>query len=136
MFRSNLEAALQRTEALQRALDTSRSENELLRRQLANATARLQTVDSANALQRRVDQLSEQLASTQGLLSASENERRRLASLVPSTDPSIAPSIAAPRRDYANPTNPPPPTRYLAPVWLLGVGLALMTYFILAAYTL
>ena len=97
MFRSNEEAAIQRADALQRELDATRSENELLQRQLANAMGRLATVASVDTLQREVEQVSEQLASTQGLLVASENERRRLASLHP-TPPRRARSI-----EYKNP---------------------------------
>jgi uncharacterized membrane-anchored protein YhcB (DUF1043 family) len=95
MFRSDLDAALQRADALQRELDAARAQTDHLQCQLTNALAQLTIAESADALQRQVHQLADQLASTQQLLAASENERRRLEALVPSR-----PRV---KREYKNP---------------------------------
>ncbi|MFN0248508.1 MAG: hypothetical protein ACKV2T_16570 [Kofleriaceae bacterium] len=117
MFRSDLDAALQRADALQRELDESRAHIEALQRELANAHARLAGIESADALQRQLHQLADQLASTQHLLAASENERRRLEALVPS------PRI---KREYAN-------IGTRAPTNLWAVGLALTVLIVIVA---
>jgi chromosome segregation ATPase len=96
MFRSDLDAALQRADALQRELDVSRAETDQLQRELVNARARITSVESADALQRQLDRVLEQLTSTQQLLVASENERRRLEALVPPSP------VRRVKRTYAN----------------------------------
>jgi chromosome segregation ATPase len=117
MFRSDLDAALQRADALQRELDSSRAQADHLQCQLTNALAQLTIVESADALQRQVHQLVDQLASTQQLLAASENERRRLEALVPSHPV---------KREYANPgAKAPSPT-------LVAIAIALWTFLLIA----
>jgi hypothetical protein len=122
MFRSDEEAAVHRADALQRELDAARNENELLQRQLANAMARITAVETAGSLQRELDPLADELASARGLLEASENERRRLESLIPPR--------RAPRTHNPNPGNPG--VRPLAPIWVMGGALALLVYFLLS----
>lgn len=98
MFRSDEEAAHQRADALQRDLDASHALVDQLRRELANANARLASIEitDATTLRMQLHRLADQLSCTQQLLEASESERRRLTALV---EP---PRVDKPRRRYAN----------------------------------